>query len=258
MPLGEEGQVGERIDLLLDLDLYIIIARTCVGNRCCIICITCITCVRIAGAAWRFSNSFFNSSSVPVLRSWSIRKKEFPPVKYITSASSKTDPVGAVAKFASAGKRIRKKDLGAIAMTYGYVYVAQVSIGASQMQLFNVLKEAEAYPGPSLVIAYAPCINHGIKGGMTRTQTVGKEAVACGYWHLWHYNPQLEEQGKNPFVMDSKEPDWSKFRDFLMKEVRYTSLKKSFPAEAEELFAAAEENAKWRYNSYQRLAKMEY
>ena len=142
--------------------------------------------------------------------------------------SSKSTPVGAVAKFASAGKRIRKKDLGAIAMTYGYVYVAQVSIGASQMQLFNVLKEAEAYPGPSLVIAYAPCINHGIKGGM------------------------------NPFVMDSKEPDWSKFRDFLMKEVRYTSLKKSFPAEAEELFAAAEENAKWRYNSYQRLAKMEY
>ena len=104
--------------------------------------------------------------------------------------SSKSTPVGAVAKFASAGKRIRKKDLGAIAMTYGYVYVAQVSIGASQMQLFNVLKEAEAYPGPSLVIAYAPCINHGIKGGMTRTQTVGKEAVACGYWHLWHYNRQ--------------------------------------------------------------------
>ena len=172
--------------------------------------------------------------------------------------SSKATPVGAVAKFASSGKRIRKKDLGAIAMTYGYVYVAQVSIGASQAQLFNVLKEAEAYPGPSLVIAYAPCINHGIKGGMTRTQTVGKQAVECGYWHLWHYNPQLEAEGKNPFVMDSKEPDWSKFRDFLMKEVRYTSLQKSFPAEAEELFQAAEENAKWRYNSYQRLAKLEY
>ena len=137
--------------------------------------------------------------------------------------SSKATPVGAVAKFASAGKRIRKKDLGAIAMTYGYVYVAQVSIGASQAQLFNVLKEAEAYPGPSLVIAYAPCINHGIKGGMTRTQTVGKQAVECGYWHLWHYNPQLEEQGKNPFVLDSKEPDWAKFRDFLLKEVRARS-----------------------------------
>ena len=172
--------------------------------------------------------------------------------------SSKATPVGAVAKFASSGKRIRKKDIGAMAMTYGYVYVAQVSIGASQMQLFNVLKEAEAYPGPSLVIAYAPCINHGIKGGMTRTQTVGKEAVACGYWHLWHYNPELAEQGKNPFVLDSKEPDWSKFREFLMKEVRYTSLLKTFPAEAEELFEAAEENAKWRYAGYQRLSKMEY
>ena len=172
--------------------------------------------------------------------------------------SSKSTPVGAVAKFASNGKRIRKKDLGAIAMTYGYVYVAQVSIGASQTQLFNVLKEAEAYPGPSLVIAYAPCINHGIKGGMSRTQTVGKQAVECGYWHLWHYNPLLENEGKNPFVLDSKEPDWSKFRDFLMKEVRYTSLQKTFPAEAEELFAAAEENAKWRYNSYVRKSKLEY
>ena len=172
--------------------------------------------------------------------------------------SSKATPVGAVAKFASSGKRIRKKDLGAIAMTYGYVYVAQVSIGGSQNQLLSVLKEAEAYPGPSLVIAYAPCINHGIKGGMTRTQTVGKEAVACGYWHLWHYNPQLEAEGKNPFVLDSKEPDWSKFQDFLMKEVRYTSLKKAFPTEADELFRAAEENAKWRYNNYVRLSKMEY
>ncbi|MFR9627549.1 MAG: pyruvate:ferredoxin (flavodoxin) oxidoreductase [Rikenellaceae bacterium] len=172
--------------------------------------------------------------------------------------SSKATPVGAIAKFASSGKRIRKKDLGAIAMTYGYVYVAQVSIGASQQQLFNVMKEAEAYNGPSLIIAYAPCINHGIKGGMTRTQTIGKEAVACGYWHLWHYNPALEAEGKNPFVMDSKEPDWSKFQAFLAKEVRYTSLKKAFPAEADELFAAAEDNAKWRYNGYQRMAKMEY
>ena len=172
--------------------------------------------------------------------------------------SSKSTPVGAVAKFASSGKRIRKKDIGAIAMTYGYVYVAQVSIGASQAQLLNVLKEAEAYNGPSLIIAYAPCINHGIKGGMTRTQTIGKQAVECGYWHLWHFNPELEKEGKNPFVYDSKEPDWSKFQDFLMKEVRYTSLKKAFPAEADELFAAAEENAKWRYATYQRMAKMEY
>ncbi|MFR9602383.1 MAG: pyruvate:ferredoxin (flavodoxin) oxidoreductase [Rikenellaceae bacterium] len=172
--------------------------------------------------------------------------------------SSKSTPVGAIAKFASKGKRIRKKDLGAIAMTYGYVYVAQVSIGASQAQLFNVLKEAEAYPGPSLVIAYAPCINHGIKGGMTRTQTIGKDAVAAGYWHLWRYNPQLEAAGKNPFVLDSKEPDWTKFQAFLAREVRYTSLKKAFPAEADELFVAAEENAKWRYNGYKRLSKMEF
>ena len=172
--------------------------------------------------------------------------------------SSKSTPVGAVAKFASAGKRIRKKDIGAIAMTYGYVYVAQVSIGANQNQLLQALKEAEAYPGPSLVIAYAPCINHGIKGGMTRTQTVGKEAVAAGYWHLWRFNPALEAEGKNPFTLDSKEPDWTKFRPFIMNEVRYTSLLKSFPAEAEELFTAAEENAKWRYNSYKRYASMNY
>jgi pyruvate-ferredoxin/flavodoxin oxidoreductase len=172
--------------------------------------------------------------------------------------SSKATPVGAIAKFASSGKRVRKKDLGAIAMTYGYVYVAQVSIGANQNQLFKVLKEAEAYKGPSLVIAYAPCINHGIKGGMTRTPSVGKEAVESGYWHLWHYNPELEAEGKNPFTMDSKEPDWTKFRPFLDKEVRYSALAKAYPAEAEELFAAAEENAKWRYQSYQRLAKMDY
>ena len=172
--------------------------------------------------------------------------------------SSKATPVGAVAKFASSGKRIRKKDLGAMAMTYGYVYVAQVAMGASQSQLFNVLKEAEAYPGPSLVIAYAPCINHGIKGGMTRTQSVEKEAVECGYWQLWHYNPLLEKEGKNPFVYDSKAPDWSKFQDFIMKEVRYTSLLKTFPEEAKELFAAAEQNAKWRYRSYQHRLEEKY
>ncbi|WP_282193442.1 thiamine pyrophosphate-dependent enzyme, partial [Alistipes indistinctus] len=172
--------------------------------------------------------------------------------------SSKATPVGAIAKFASSGKRIRKKDMGAIAMTYGYIYVAQVSIGANQNQYFQAIKEAEAYPGPSLIIAYAPCINHGIKGGMTRTQTVGKEAVACGYWQLWRYNPILEEQGKNPFSLDSKEPDWSKFREFILKEVRYSSLTKLFPAEADELFAAAEENAQWRYNTYKRYAAMNF
>ena len=143
-------------------------------------------------------------------------------------------------------------------MTYGYVYVAQVSIGANQNQLLQVIREAEAYNGPSLIIAYAPCINHGIKGGMTHTQTIGKEAVASGYWHLYRYNPEMEAKGENPFKLDSKEPDWSKFRSFLMNEVRYTSLMASFPGEADELFAAAEENAKWRYNSYVRMSKMEY
>ncbi|MDR2912399.1 MAG: pyruvate:ferredoxin (flavodoxin) oxidoreductase [Alistipes sp.] len=172
--------------------------------------------------------------------------------------SSKATPVGAIAKFASSGKRVRKKDLGAIAMTYGYVYVAQVSIGANQNQLLKVLKEAESYEGPSIVIAYAPCINHGIKGGMTRTPSIGKEAVESGYWHLWHYDPRLADSGQNPFTMDSKEPDWTKFRPFLDKEVRYSALAKAYPAEAEELFAAAQENAKWRYDSYRRMAELKY
>jgi pyruvate-ferredoxin/flavodoxin oxidoreductase len=172
--------------------------------------------------------------------------------------SSKATPVGAIAKFASSGKRVRKKDLGAIAMTYGYVYVAQVSIGSNPNQLLKVLKEAESYPGPSIVIGYAPCINHGIKGGMTRTPTIGKEAVDSGYWHLWHYDPRLADAGQNPFVMDSKEPDWTKFRAFLDKEVRYTALSKLYPTEAEELFAAAQENARWRYDSYRRMAEMKY
>ncbi len=172
--------------------------------------------------------------------------------------SSKSTPVGAVAKFASSGKRIRKKDLGAMAMTYGYVYVAQVCMGASQNQYLQAIKEAEAYPGPSLIIAYAPCINHGIRGGMTRTQSIEKEAVASGYWHMFRYNPMLEAEGKNPFILDSKEPDWSKFQAFLGKEVRYTSLLKAFPQEAQELFLAAEENAKWRYNGYKRLASMDF
>ncbi len=171
--------------------------------------------------------------------------------------SSKATPVGAIAKFASSGKRVRKKDLGAIAMTYGYVYVAQVSL-ANQNQLLRTLKEAESYPGPSLVIAYSPCINHGIKGGMTRTPTVGKQAVDCGYWHLWHYDPRLADAGSNPFVMDSKEPDWSLFRGFLDKEVRYSALSKAYPKEAEELFKAAQENAQWRYASYRRLADQTY
>jgi pyruvate-ferredoxin/flavodoxin oxidoreductase len=172
--------------------------------------------------------------------------------------ASKATPAGAVAKFAASGKKIRKKDLGQMAMSYGYVYVAQVAMGASNAQYLKAIKEAEAYPGPSLIIAYAPCINHGLREGMGKTQAQEKAAVEAGYWHLYRYNPLLENEGKNPFTLDSKEPDWSKFQDFLNSEVRYTSLVKSFPGEAEVLFKAAEENSKWRYKSYQRLAAMEY
>ena len=172
--------------------------------------------------------------------------------------ASKATPVGAVAKFAASGKKIRKKDLGAMAMTYGYVYVAQIAMGANQSQTLKAIREAEEYPGPSVVIAYSPCINHGLKFGMSKTQEEEKLAVECGYWHLYRYNPSLQDEGKNPFVYDSKEPDWSKFQEFLGREVRYTSLKKSFPREAAQLFTAAEENAKWRYQSYQRMASMDY
>ena len=168
--------------------------------------------------------------------------------------SSKSTPAGAVAKFATSGKKIRKKDLGMMAMSYGYVYVAQVSMGANHAQLLSVLKEAEAYDGPSLIIAYSPCINHGLKAGMGASQREEKLAVECGYWHLFRYNPMLEAQGKNPFTLDSKEPDWSKFQDFILSEVRYSSLKKSFPEEAAELFKLTEEYSKCRYNSYKRLS----
>ena len=168
--------------------------------------------------------------------------------------SSKATPLGAIAKFAASGKRVRKKDLGLMATTYGYVYVAQIAMGADQAQTLKALREAEAYDGPSLIIAYAPCINHGLKKGMGKSQAEEKAAVECGYWHLWRYNPSLEAEGKNPFTLDSKEPDWSKFQDYLKGEVRFASVMKQYPAEAAELFAAAEENAKWRLKSYKRLA----
>jgi pyruvate-ferredoxin/flavodoxin oxidoreductase len=172
--------------------------------------------------------------------------------------ASKSTPAGAVAKFAASGKKIRKKDLGQMAMSYGYVYVAQVAMGSNNAQYLKAIKEAEAYPGPSLIIAYSPCINHGLREGMGKSQAQTKNAVTAGYWHLFRYNPLLEAEGKNPFTLDSKEPDWSKFQEFLKSEVRYTSLVKSFPKEAEILFKAAEENAKWRYKAYQRLAAMEF
>ena len=172
--------------------------------------------------------------------------------------ASKATPIGAIAKFAASGKRVRKKDLGLIASTYGYVYAAQVAMGADQAQTLKAIREAEAYDGPSIIIAYAPCINHGLKAGMGKSQAEEKAAVACGYWHLWRYNPELEKEGKNPFTLDSKEPDWSAFKNFLKGEVRYASVMKQYPAEAEELFQAAEDNARWRYNNYKRLAKQQW
>lgn len=170
--------------------------------------------------------------------------------------SSKATPTGAVAKFAASGKKIKKKDLGMIATTYGYVYVAQVGMGADKNQLMKALVEAEKYDGPSLIIAYAPCINHGLKEGMGRTQENTKQAVDCGYWHLYRFNPELKEQGKNPFILDSKPPTAS-FRDFLDKQIRYTSLKTAFPETAEELFAKAEEAANERYEGYKQMASRE-
>ncbi len=172
--------------------------------------------------------------------------------------SSKATPLGAIAKFAASGKRVRKKDLGMIATTYGYVYVAQIAMGADQAQCLKAIREAEAYPGPSIIIAYAPCINHGLKKGMGKAQAEEAAAVACGYWHLWRFNPALEEEGKNPFTLDSKAPAWENFQDYLKGEVRFLSVMKQFPNEAADLFKACEDMAKKRYQSYVRMSKMDW
>ncbi|MBR2207426.1 MAG: pyruvate:ferredoxin (flavodoxin) oxidoreductase [Synergistaceae bacterium] len=169
--------------------------------------------------------------------------------------SSKSTPTAAIAQFAASGKRTRKKDLGRMAMTYGTVYVAQVGMGADKNQLLKALKEAEAHKGPSLIIAYAPCINHGIRAGMGKTQERTKLAVEAGYWHLYRYNPDLIAQGKNPFVLDSKAPK-SDYKEFLLGEVRYSSLKLGFPDIADELFDRNAQEAKERYETYKALAEM--
>lgn len=168
--------------------------------------------------------------------------------------SSKATPAGAVAQFAASGKPVKKKDLGMIAMSYGYVYVAQVAMGANQNQLIKALIEAENYPGPSLVIAYAPCINHGLKLGMGCSQLEEKKAVEAGYWHLYRFNPRLKAEGRNPFILDSKEPT-APYRDFILGEVRYSSLLRTFPEKAAKLFEQAEENARERYETYMKLSK---
>ncbi|HEY9543912.1 pyruvate:ferredoxin (flavodoxin) oxidoreductase, partial [Prevotella sp.] len=178
--------------------------------------------------------------------------------------SSKSTPLGAIAQFAAQGKRIRKKDLGLMQTTYGYVYVAQIAMGADNAQTLKAIREAEAYPGPSLIIAYAPCINHGIKGTKKMKRSMGTSqreeelAVACGYWHLWRYDPRLADEGKNPFQLDSKAPNWEDFQDFLMGEVRYSSVAKAYPAEAEILFSQAEKMAKLRYQAYVRKSKEDW
>lgn len=174
--------------------------------------------------------------------------------------ASKATPIGAIAQFAASGKRVTKKDLGLMQTTYGYVYVAQVAMGADQAQCLKAIREAEAYHGPSLIIAYSPCINHGLKakGGMGKSQAEEAKAVECGYWHLWRFNPALEAEGKNPFTLDSKEPDWSKFQDYLNGEVRFLSLKKALPNEAQELFDETEKAAQRRYQSYIRKSKEDW
>ena len=168
--------------------------------------------------------------------------------------ASKSSPTGAVAKFAAAGKRVKKKDLGMMAMSYGYVYVAQVGMGANQAQLVKALTEAEAYHGPSLIIAYAPCINHGMNMGKSQEEI--KRAVDCGYWQLYRYNPTLIDEGKNPFTLDSKEPTGD-YQEFIKGETRYSSLAKTKPEIAETLFAKSEKDAKERVEKYKKLANKE-
>ena len=168
--------------------------------------------------------------------------------------ASKSSPAAAVAKFAASGKRTKKKDLGMMAMSYGYVYVAQIAMGADKNQTLKAIAEAEAYDGPSLIIAYAPCISHGIKAGMVSSQEETRRAVNCGYWSLYRYNPELKDTEKNPFILDSKEPKWDEFEDFLMGEVRFASLKKSFPDVADELFKKTKKDAMDRLASYKRLS----
>ena len=169
--------------------------------------------------------------------------------------SSKSTPTGAVAQFAAAGKEVKKKDLASIAMSYGYVYVAQVAMGADYNQCIKAFNEAESYNGPSIVIAYAPCINHGIRGGMGISQTEEKNAVLAGYWHNFRFDPRNALEGKNPFTLDSKAPS-ARYRDFILNEVRYSSLVRAFPDRADDLFVKAEENAAKRYEHLLRLSKL--
>ncbi|MBT7697544.1 MAG: pyruvate:ferredoxin (flavodoxin) oxidoreductase, partial [Desulfobacterales bacterium] len=160
--------------------------------------------------------------------------------------SSKATPTGSVAKFAASGKKTAKKDMGAMAMSYGYVYVANVSMGANKQQMMKAFIEAESYNGPSIIMAYSPCINHGIKKGMGKSQEESMLAVKSGYWPLYRFNPELKDEGKNPFILDSKDPDGT-FQEFIAGEVRYASLKKLFPEDAEILHERLEKEFMDRY-----------
>jgi len=172
--------------------------------------------------------------------------------------SSKSAPTGSIAKFTASGKDGKKKDLGAIAMSYGHVYVAQISHGASQAQVMKAISEAEAYPGPSLILAYSPCIAHAIKGGLTNSGNQAKLATECGYWPTYRFDPRLEAEGKNPFKIDSKAPNWDRYKEFLMNEARYAQLVDINPEKAEELFEANLNEAKRRYKMYTRYESMDY
>ena len=167
--------------------------------------------------------------------------------------ASKATNIGAVAQFAAAGKAIGKKSLSEIAMSYGYVYVAQVAMGANMQQTLKAIAEAEAYPGPSLIIAYSPCEMHSIKGGMVNCQSEMKKAVDCGYWNMFRFNPALKAEGKNPFILESKEPKTEDYRGFIMNEARYSALTRSFPERAEELFKKSEEASVERYAHLKKL-----
>ncbi len=169
--------------------------------------------------------------------------------------SSKATPTSATANFAASGKKVAKKDLGAILMQYEYVYVAQVAMGADQAQTLKALREAESYDGPSIVICYCPCLEQHIKAGMGTSQDEMKKAVECGYWHLYRYDPRRIAEGKNPFQLDSKEPDTDKVMDFLMGENRFASLKNNFPDKADALYAKEVEDVKARYERYKKLAE---
>ncbi len=172
--------------------------------------------------------------------------------------SSKSSPTASIAKFTAGGKTGKKKDLAAIAMSYGHVYVAEIAHGASQAQMLKAIKEAESYDGPSIIIAYAPCINHGLKRGMNKAQEQAKLAVECGYWTLFRYDPRLAAVGKNPFQLDSKAPDWSKYHEHLMTETRYAQLDKVNPEKAKELLEVNKEEAQRRYTMYQRYLTMDF